>query len=235
MKILSIETATMLGGIAIMDSELGLIAERRLNVKATHSERLMPELEGMLEVAGVKVDDLNAIAVSIGPGAFTGLRIGLGAAKGLAFSAALKLVPVPTLEALAWCMPMSNRPVCAMLDARSGQVYAGLYDTDDHEKKMPVPIIEAAAVNATAFARSLSDEGHDEVIFIGGGALVYRDDILGSYKGKAVFAPEHLMVSSPAAVASLGLRMIESGMSLPDPIPLGPMYMRKSEAELKKN
>ena len=77
MRILSIETATMLGGIAIMDSELGLIAERRLNVKATHSERLMPELEGMLEVAGVTINELGAIAVSMGPGA-----LGLGRRAG---------------------------------------------------------------------------------------------------------------------------------------------------------
>lgn len=232
MKILAIETATMLGGVALMDDDLGLVAERRLNVKSTHSERLMPELSGMLELCGVSVSGLDAVAVSIGPGAFTGLRIGLAAAKGLAMSAGIKLVPVPTLEALALCLPLMDRPVCTMLDARRGQVYAALYNTSGGT---PTEIMPPCAIRAGAFASRISGmsgigNAHD-VVFIGQGATVYREEITSNFKGKASFAPPNLNVPSPASVAALGLSLLRAG-GLPDPIALGPLYIRKSEAEL---
>ena len=228
MKILAIETATMLGGLALMDSEEGLIAERRLNIKSTHSERLMPALQAMLELSGLKVSDLGAVAVSIGPGGFTGLRVGLSAAKGLCFSAEwLKLVPVPTLEALAHCLPCSSIPVCPMMDARRGEVYTGLYNTSSGS---PEELMAPLAVKARDFLASI--EGHDEIILLGQGAVVYREDIEAAFKGKAHYPPAHLMVPSPAAVASLGLRILEAG-DLPDPISLVPGYLRRSEAEIK--
>jgi tRNA threonylcarbamoyladenosine biosynthesis protein TsaB len=227
MKILAIETATMLGGLALMDSEEGLIAERRLNIRSTHSERLMPELEAMLDISGIRVSDLGAVAVSIGPGGFTGLRVGLSAAKGLCFSAGLKLAPVPTLEAIALCLPCSTVPVCPMMDARRGEVYTGLYST---ASGIPKELIAPQAVKAKDFADSL--KGHEEIVLLGQGALVYREDIEAAFKGKAHYPPLHLMVPSPASVASLGLRILEAG-DLPDPISLAPRYLRRSEAEIK--
>lgn len=227
MRILAIETSTMLGGLAIIDSDLGLIAERRLNVKSTHSERLMPELQDMLRIAGMDIEQLDAVAVSIGPGAFTGLRIGLAAAKGLAFSAGLTLVPVPTLEAMAYCLPHCAAPVAPMLDARKKQVYAALYDTSGVR---PIALDSPRATEAGTFAAGLNQ--HKSIAFIGQGAKAYRAVIGQHYTGQAIFAPAHLMVPSPAAVAALGLIILKQDQ-LPDPIRLGPLYLRKSEAELK--
>jgi len=229
MKILAIETATMLGGLALMDSEDGLIAERRLNIRSTHSEQLMPELNSMLELSGLRISDLGAVAVSIGPGGFTGLRVGLSAAKGLCFSSGglLKLVPVPTLEAMAYCLPCSRIPICPMMDARRGEVYAGLYST---ASGIPEEILPPKAMKARDFMDSI--DGHDEIILMGQGALVYKEEIEIAFKGRAHYPPAHLMVPSPAAVASLGLRVLEAG-NLPDPISLTPGYLRRSEAEIK--
>ena len=227
MRILAIETATMLGGVALMDSGEGLMAERRINVRSTHSESLMPELEAMLRLAGVEARELDAVAVSIGPGAFTGLRIGLSAAKGLCFSAGLSLVPVPTLEAMAYCLPYSGIPVCPMLDARKREVYAGLFST---ESGWPEALLRPAAKKAGDFAAGI--EGHERVIFLGQGALAYAEDIRRSFSGEALFAPWHLMAPSPASVAAMGLQLLDAG-DLPDPICLTPAYLRSSEAELK--
>jgi len=227
MKILSLETSTMLGGLAVMDSESGLIAERKLNIRSTHSEKLMPELSDMLELAGIRIKDLDAVAVSIGPGGFTGLRVGLSAAKGLCFSSGLKLVPVPTLEAIAHCLPYSRVPVCTMLDARRSEVYAGLYSTTEGS---PQTLIAPQAVKASDFASGIA--GHEEVVFLGQGALVYSEAIHKAFSGRALFGPDHLMVPSPASVASLGLIILEAG-GLPDPISIVPAYIRRSEAEIK--
>ena len=100
MKILAIDTSTMLGGIAVMD-ELNLIAETRLNVKSTHSERLMTEIEHCLKQSSLKISDIDVFAVAIGPGSFTGLRIGLSTVKGLSYATGKPIVSVPTLDALA--------------------------------------------------------------------------------------------------------------------------------------
>jgi len=227
MKILSIETSTMLGGLAVMDSESGLIAERRLNIRSTHSEKLMPELSGMLELAGLKIRDLDAVAVSIGPGGFTGLRVGLSAAKGLCFSSGLKLVPVPTLDAIAHCLPYLSIPVCPMLDARRSEVYAGLFSTSEG---IPQTLIAPQAVQASDFASGIT--GYDEVVFLGQGALVYSEAIGRVFSGRALYGPDHIMVPSPASVASLGLKILEAG-DLPDLISVVPAYLRRSEAELK--
>ena len=132
MKILAIETSTMLGGIAIADDSAGLIAEVRLNVKSTHSERLMTEINHVLQQSGLTVDDIDIFGVAIGPGSFTGLRIGLSTAKGFSYATGKPIVSVPTLEAFAWNFPYCRHPVCIMLDARKGEVYAALFQWAGH-------------------------------------------------------------------------------------------------------
>ncbi len=116
MKILAIETSTMLGGVAILDEYEGLIAEARLNVKSTHSERLMTAINHTLAQSDLRLSDIDAFAVAIGPGSFTGLRIALSTAKGLVYATGKPFVTVPTLEAFAWNFPFTRYPVCLMLD-----------------------------------------------------------------------------------------------------------------------
>src|SRR4030066_909454 len=127
MKILAIETSTMLGGIAIVYDLSGLIAEVRVNVKSTHSERLVTATDYVLKQAGLKVSDIDVFAIAIGPGSFTGLRIGLSTVKGFSYATGKPIVSVPTLEALAQNFPFCRYPVCTMLDARKKEVYAALF------------------------------------------------------------------------------------------------------------
>ncbi len=225
MRILAIETSTMLGGAAVMDSGAGLLAEVRVNVKAAHSERLMSEVDYVLAQASCAVQDMDALAVATGPGSFTGLRIGLSTAKGLAFAAGLPVVAVPTLEAFASCFPHSEFPVCPLLDARKKEVYAALFVHKGGALKKLMP---ETAIKASELAEGLS--GHRAVLFTGQGADIYREELTRVMGDRAVFAPA--MAPSPSAVARLGLEKALRG-EFSDPAALSPFYIRKSEAETK--
>lgn len=230
MRLLAIETASRLGGLAVMDSGEGLIAETRLNVHATHSETLMAEVHHVLTLAGLKAGELDVIAVSSGPGAFTGLRVGLGTAKGFSFATGAKIVSVPTLAAYAMGLPYTASPVAPMLDARKGEVYAGLFIMEENMEGggQVKRIIEERPIKARDFVELISD--YESVVFAGQGALIYREVIDEVFKGKALYAPAAHMHPSPASVAGLGMRLAEAG-EFSDPKRLSPMYLRKSEAE----
>lgn len=226
MRVLAIETSTMLGGVAVVGDE-GLVVELRVNVRAAHSARLMSELDHALAASGLTLREVDALAVASGPGSFTGLRIGLGTAKGLSFATGLPVVSVPTLEAFAWEFPFSGHPVCPMLDARKKEVYAGVFQRRGQEMERLLP---ETSIRARDLALSL--KGHEKIVFAGQGAVLYAADIREALGDKALFAPSHLMVPSPAAVAWLGLRKAARG-EFSDPATLSPTYLRKSEAELK--
>ena len=229
MKILAIDTSTMLGGIAIMDESL-LIAESRLNVKSTHSERLMTEIEHCLKQSGIKISDIDVFAVATGPGSFTGLRIGLSTVKGFSYATGKQIVSVPTLEALAWNFPYSKYPVCTMLDARKKEVYAALFKWEGENL---IRLTNETSAKPEEFARDALRVTHDDkFIFAGEGAVLYRDKIIEAMGEKAIFAPPEKTVPSPANVAVLGFKKAKAG-EFSEPISLIPMYIRKSEAEVK--
>ncbi|MFH1014824.1 MAG: tRNA (adenosine(37)-N6)-threonylcarbamoyltransferase complex dimerization subunit type 1 TsaB [Nitrospirota bacterium] len=230
MKILAIDTSTMLGGIAIMDESL-LIAESRLNVRSTHSERLVTEIEHCLKQSGIKISDIDLFAVATGPGSFTGLRIGLSTVKGFSYATGKPIVSVPTLEALAWNFPYSKYPVCTMLDARKKEVYAALFRWEEGENF--IRLINETSAKPEEFARDALRVTHDDkFIFAGEGAALYRDKIIEVMGEKAIFASPEKTVPSPANVAVLGLKKAKAG-EFSEPISLTPMYIRKSEAEVK--
>jgi tRNA threonylcarbamoyladenosine biosynthesis protein TsaB len=227
MKILAIETSTMLGGIAIADSSRGLIAEARLNVKTTHSERLMTVISQAVAQSGLLLEEIDVFAVASGPGSFTGLRIGLSTAKGLAYATGRPIVTVPTLEAFAWNLPFSSYPVCIMLDARRGEVYTALFRW---EGGTFIREISETSVKAADLLPRLQGT----VLFAGEGATAYRDTIVAALGSRAVFAPADKMVPSPATIAILGLARAEAG-AYTDAFGAGPLYIRKSEAEVKRD
>jgi len=129
MRVLAVETSTLAGGAALLDGEL-VVGEYALDVSVTHSERLMGAIDRLLTDAGWTVRDLEGLAVSVGPGSFTGLRIGLSTVKGLALALSIPIVAVPTLDAMAALLPFAALPVCPVLDARKREVYASLYRWD---------------------------------------------------------------------------------------------------------
>lgn len=225
MNILAVETSTMLGGVAIANNTLGIITELRINVRVTHSERLMTGIDFALKQAGMTISDIDVFGVSIGPGSFTGLRIGLSTIKGFSYSTKKPVVSVPTLEAFAWNFPYSRHPVCIMFDARREEVYAAVFKWKYSGFER---IVSETSIRPVDLLKSL--EG--PVIFAGEGALLYREAIIDISGSNAIFAPPQCMVPSPANVAYLGLRKAKAG-DFSEPVSLAPAYLRKSEAEIK--
>lgn len=225
MKILAIETSTMLGGVAVADENTGLVAETRLNVKTTHSERLMSIIDYTLKESMLSLDDIDAFAVSIGPGSFTGLRIGLSTAKGLSYARGKPLITIPTLDAFAWNFPLSGHPVCLMLDARRNEVYTAVYRWKENSfDKM----VEEISVKPEEILKSLQGT----VLFSGEGVLLYVEMIKEIMKERALFAPTDKMVPSPSNVAMLGISKALKH-EYTDPAEAVPFYIRRSEAEVK--
>src|SRR5256714_7524118 len=129
MRVLAVDTSTMAGGVALLE-DARLVGESLLDVRTTHSERLMLAIDRVLADAGCEARHLDGLAVAVGPGSFTGLRIGLAAVKGLAFALGRPIAAVPTLDAMAAGVPWTTRPVCPVLEARKREVYASLYRWD---------------------------------------------------------------------------------------------------------
>src|SRR5436309_14608092 len=130
MRVLAVETSTLSGGAALLDDER-VVGEYTLDVRITHSERLMAAIDRLLSDARWTPRDLEGLAVTVGPGSFTGLRVGLSTVKGLALALAIPVAAVPTLDAMAAMLPYAALPVCPVLDARKREVYASLYRWED--------------------------------------------------------------------------------------------------------
>ena len=129
MKILGIESSSLVASIAIVEDD-NMLAEYTVNFKKTHSQTLLPMLDEVMRMLRMELQEVDAIAVSGGPGSFTGLRIGAATAKGLGFALQKPLIHVPTLDATAYNLCGSDALICPIMDARRNQVYNGLYYCD---------------------------------------------------------------------------------------------------------
>jgi tRNA threonylcarbamoyladenosine biosynthesis protein TsaB len=224
MIILGIETATMTGGLALMD-EGKLIAEYTLNMKTTHSSRLMPALDWILRDASLDKKQIDGIAISIGPGSFTGLRIGLATAKGLALGLNIPLIVVETLDALAHNISYPEYQVCAVLDARKKEVYSAFYkcENDVLVKKSHYQVISP---------NELLDQIHEKTIMLGDALDVYGGFFKEKLGDLIVFAPSAQRLPRAAVVAEMGLAKLKLGEIL-DLASSEPYYIRSSDAEGK--
>ena len=225
MLVLGVETSTMQGGVALV-GDRGLVSEYILNVEATHSERLLPTIDRMLRDAGVGPEDLGGIAVSIGPGSFTGLRISLSTVKGLAHATGLPVVSVPTLEALAWALPAARWQVCPVLDARKQEVYAALFQ---HEPGGLHRLMEDAALDP----EDLCGRIRKPTLFLGDGVDVYVEVFRRLLGDRLLLPPLAHRGARPACVAELGRgRLLRGEHDVVES--LVPRYLRPSEAELRR-
>lgn len=234
MIILGVETATMNGGAAILADGM-LIAELRLNIKTTHSERLLPGIDYLLKQTGIEPGQIDVIAVSHGPGSFTGLRVGLGLVKGMAYASGekIKVVAVPTMEAFAWHFAFSSRPVCPLLNARKGELYGGIFLWAGSAFTRLVPESVLPPRKWIELAKDTLGSGHDKIIIMGEIEGIYKDEFEQTAgAGNILFAPPSAMSPSPANVAYVGSLMAEKGI-FADPETFSPFYISKSEAELK--
>jgi tRNA threonylcarbamoyladenosine biosynthesis protein TsaB len=225
MKILALETATITGSIAILDTYDGLIGESRVNIQIAHAERLMSSVDWLLRASQLSIHDMDAFAVSIGPGSFTGLRIGLSTVKGFCFATNKPIVPVPTLDALAQTLPFCSHLICPMLDARKNEVYTGLYRWG---KGILEKVIPETAASPEDFTKNIQEM----TVFLGEGAQRYETVIQDALHSRAVFAPDSRMSPSASTVAEIALEKLNRGIHT-DPVNLTPFYIRKSEAEIR--
>lgn len=223
MKLLAVESATLSGGAAILDGDR-LLGEITLNIAITHSERLLAAVDRLLADCGLAPADLEGLAVSVGPGSFTGLRVGLATVKGLAMALDLPIAPVPTLDALAARLPFADAPVCPILDARKNEVYLSLYrwrgDRMCREWDYLALSPELAAAELTA-----------PVILLGDGIEACRPWLDGQGDGIRI-APAAQRLPAAATVAELGHAVLAAGDGVGAEA-LVPLYLRPSEAELK--
>lgn len=163
--ILGIDSSAISAGCALVEGDR-IVAEAFLNTRHTHSETLLPMISGMLKSAGAQLSDVDKIAVSAGPGSFTGLRIGISTAKGLADAAHKPCVSVSTLEAIAYNFIGTDGIVCACMDARRNQVYNALFRS---ENGVITRLCEDRAISAADLSEELSGLS-GKVIFAGDGA-----------------------------------------------------------------
>ena len=215
---MALETSTLAGGVALLDGER-VIGESLLDVRITHSERLMPAIDRLLRDAGWTPASLEGLAVAVGPGSFTGLRIGLSAVKGLAWALSLRVAAVPTLDALAAALPFAAHPVCPVLDARKDEVYCSLYHWDGGAMRRQLDYL---ALAPEALAARLTEP----TILLGDGAHAIASR-------HARLAPPHRRMPSAAAVGVLGLARFRAG-DIVSAGELSPFYLRPLEAELKR-
>jgi len=233
MRILALDTATAACTVAVTDGE-ELLAELTLQVPRAHSTRLMPLVAQALEESGTAPSDLDLIAVGIGPGSFTGLRIGLATAKGLAFALRTPCVGVSTLRALAYGTGAASGLVVSMLDAKRGQVYAGIYAAGGREADRWDELLPPSHLSVDELAERIhtlrvkrGDAGRP-VILCGDAARRYADALaLGE---AAQVAPPGALLPRAWAVARVGEAQAQRGEQV-EPDALAPLYLRKSEAE----
>ncbi len=226
MRVLGIDTATWTAGVGIVDGA-GVLANRSLAVSTSHAGPLLPLIEESLAEAGVRLVDLDLLAISIGPGSFTGLRIGLSVAKGLAIATAVPVVGVPTLEAVALAAGPRRELICPVLDARKGEVYTATFHRRGEDLQC---VAAAAAVTPEELAAQLAPP----CVLLGDGVDAYAPLWRERLGEGAELVPSAAVPPRGAIVARLGeARMRASGPE--DLARLEPDYCRKSEAELHRN
>lgn len=228
MKVLAVETSSLVAGVAILDDDR-LIYEGYNHHKRNHSEILMPMVENALSSCELSLRDIDVYAVSKGPGSFTGLRIGIATVKGLAEAVERPIAAIPTLDVLAYNFPYWTGLVCPILDARREQVYTCIYrwEQDQHTR-----LIEYKAIPIAELAETLINY-NEPVIFVGDGIKNYKEIIIQKIADKAYFAPTYLSQQRAAAAAWLGLGYVQEGKCI-NYSELVPFYLRQSQAEQKK-
>ncbi len=223
--LLAIETSSLVSSVALLHEDT-LRAELTVQARLTHSEQLMPHIADMLEKASVTKQQIHAIAVAVGPGSFTGLRIGLATAKGLAFAWKIPLVGVETPVGLAWNSIGAGDMICTLIDAQKGNVYASLYQWQGTALKT----LRDIRIESLADILAELKQWQQPVVFYGDGALLGREQIL-AYSPLFHMAPPTMVIPRAGSIALAGQARLRAGQ-MDDCMTLTPAYKRRSEAEI---
>ena len=225
MILLCLDTSGPVAGVALLENDAVRYEATAVN-GFTHSQSILPMVEEAYRHTGLTVDDTDFFAVTVGPGSFTGVRIGVSTVKALAHAAGKPCIPVDALEAMAaGCIPFHG-VLCPMQDARAGQVYAAAFRGETGERLMPDTPIALEYYLEQVFSMN------EPLLFMGDGMTAHRERIQTILGERACFAPAHLAYLRPAAAAWLAMRKTGEAVSYRD---LKPMYLRPPQAERQKN
>lgn len=234
MLILALETSTLTASVALLEAPLRedasfrgekILAEYTLNLPGTHSERLMPAIDRLLQEASLSTCEIQGIALALGPGSFTGLRIGVSTVKGLAYALQVPVAGVPTLDALAQNVRFASSLICPVLDARKKEVYAALFRGNGEGE------LKKISEDWVLSPEKLCSRMAEKTIFLGNGVEVYGETFKKILGPQALFAPPELSLPRAVHVARLSLPKFKSSRTL-DVFSFTPVYVRRSEAEI---
>ncbi len=225
MRILAIDTSTMFGSVALCDGDL-LVAEEQLGVAVTHSERLLKTIDHLLEISTWDKSTIDAIAVATGPGSFTGLRIGLATAKGLALGLKKPIAGASSLLTLAHNGAISELTVVPTIDARRGEVYAAAYRFSKGKSKC---VVKEGAFDPKILCKKLKSM-KGGLLLTGDGVILYEKIFKKELKGKATIMAQELKFPHASHLARIVASRLKRGGD--DIVKLVPNYLRHSDAEI---
>lgn len=223
MRVLAIDTSSNVATVAVMEDDL-LLGEYILNHKKTHSQKIMPMIEQLLSDLELTVNDMDIFAAAVGPGSFTGLRIGVATIKALAHAADKRVVSVGTLEALAYNVPNAEHIIVPIMDARRNNVFTASYIWDDGFKEIGEPegiTIEECIESCGEFL---------DTIFVGDGVSAHKEYIKEKLGEHAIFPHGAVLNSRASSVAARAIDKAKRG-DTQSYLEMKPYYIKKSQAE----
>ncbi len=228
MKILAVDTSATAASAAIAEDNK-IIGEFFINTALTHSQTLMPMIEQLIACTGITIDKIDAFAVNAGPGSFTGVRIGVAAVKGLAFTNDKPCISVSTLASMAYNMLNNNCIVCAVMDARCQQVYNALFKVNGDK------IERLTDDRALALCDLKMDllQYNEKIILVGDGAAITEKFFAGELLNVSV-APVNNLIQKASSTAIAAFEQLKEGKSLSS-AELMPVYLRLPQAQRELN
>lgn len=225
MKILAVDTSSSVAAVAVMDN-MALLGEYFINHKKTHSQRLMPMVKEIMDSLEITPEDIDIYAASSGPGSFTGLRIGITTIKAIAYAVQKPVISIPTLDALAFNIPLSQSLVCPIMDARNEQVYTAIYKW---EKNSQNKVTEYMGIPISELVQLIKGKNQN-TIFMGDAVQIHRDFLKSELGDKCEFAPTSLMLQRASSVAQVAMNRASEGFT-ETCFDMVPFYLRKPQAE----
>lgn len=229
MKLAAIEAASVVGGVALLDGER-LLVELRVGRERGLGEQLVALLDRALAEAALRLDDLDALAVSVGPGSYTGVRIGVATVKGLALGVSIRLAAVSSLETLAAGAAGASGLICPVIDAKKGQLYAALFR---HAPGRLARVTPDLVLTVDQLAQRIEAEPDAEVLFLGDGLEQYATQLERRLGGRARTAARAFWYPRPELTGRLGQAQIAHGGTVAAHA-LEPVYLRPAEAEYSR-
>ncbi len=230
MLILSIDSSATAASVALFEDSK-LVGEFFVNTDFTHSRTLVPMIDNLLSVTGKTVSDIELVAVSNGPGSFTGVRIGVSVAKGIAFPDDLPCMAVSTLESMAYNLVLTDCIVCAVMDARRNQVYNAMFSIEYGEVHR---LCDDRAISLEELKKEIAEQYEGKrVILVGDGSTVSMRELMDLQRSVEM-APESLRFQRASSVASAALSRIQAGEKPKNSAELLPSYLRLSQAERER-